>query len=938
MKKLRIYLPFVLLALTILIFAGCNSVIPSPGATEDVGTISGQIKLPVLCACDLSGEVPGGVGDCDETESWAIIANAVVELKSAQRGSCRRILDTTITDEDGNYQFEDVKPGLYIITAYCADPETHKTDNNLLVKDVAQKLEGIGLDAGIPDCTSTALALVIEKINNCYNDWYRCFGKLTNSRIYNLVEKIAKDVNKVDIPAIMAHIDFGEYCDDRFEDLVDLICEWNCCTPSPGATGGGGGGGGGGGDDEDPSSPALKVTKTAVQETYSEIDEVINYNITVKNTGNVTLTNIVVTDPGADAGSITGSPIAILAPDEEATVTAKHTVTQKDLDNGSYKNIATAIGEDPQGNEVKDEDDETVNGDQNRSIDFEKSADRDTYSKAGEIITYIYKVKNTGNVTLTGVKVEELPGFTGKGDIPKPEFEGIFDGNDPVTGGEEGTLQPGHTAVYKAKYTVVEEDLKQKSIYNKAQGSADDVKPKEDDETVDKKADPEPKATLIVEKVVGPSPIAVPSFEFTVTGPNDYKEKFKLPYKDDQNKDVYIIGLTDLVAGGYTITEEDPGNGWSTTVQVGKEDPIDGRTGKAQLASGKTVKVIFTNTYTGGTQPKAKLTVKKLVDPATTTAQSFDFAITGKSFSDKFTLNDGETKPFELDPGEYTIEEKVPNGWSVKTIAVKGGDGDIDSNKVTIKVEGEQDITVIFTNMQQIKSIDFEKSADRDFYSREGEIVTYTYKVTNTGNVALTGVKVTELPGYFTGHGEAPVPVFRYTENPVDGSEGTLKPGQTAVYEAEYTIVDDDLYMDELYNYAQGSADGVAPVAGHATVYLDTDPTGCTKETAWGGNYKGPGKGAWWYYYDTKGPRTQKIYAGQKETDGTVQYVDGKIIIDLGTMKLQEGTETVKVQGYRILPDKKPVPGHFEHKGTELEIPVGSYRYYAIHLDVEVCH
>ena len=687
--------------------------------------------------------------------------------------------------------------------------------------------------------------------------------------------------------------------------------------------------------------------------------------------------------------------------------------------------------------EVKDEPDITViftNMQQTKSIAFEKSADRDTYSKAGEIITYIYKVKNTGNVALTGVKVEELPGFTGKGTAPVPKFKGT----ENPAGGKEGKLQPEQTAVYEAKYTVVEDDLRQDSIYNQAQGSADGVAPVKDDVTV-KSNYIEPKAKLTVKKVVNPAAITAQlfdftitgksfsdkftlkdgesksfdltpgeytieeallkdwtvvidngeggilnshkitlkieggkdrtitftntyknspkpgtlivekvvettleklrQFDFTVTGPNGYKEEFKLPYKDSAGQDVYIIELTGLAAGGYTITEKDPGNEWSTTVKVGEEKPIDGRTGTAQLASGETVKVIFTNTYTGGTQPKAKLTVKKVVNPATITVQSFDFEITGESFSKKFTLKDGETEPFELDPGEYTITETAPNGWSVKEIAVKGtAVFKTEGNKVTLKAEGGEDITVIFTNMQQIKSIAFEKSADRDFYSREGEIVTYTYKVTNTGNVALTGVKVTELPGYFTGHGEAPVPVFRYTENPVDGSEGRLEPGQTAVYEAEYTIVDDDLYMDELYNYAQGSADGVAPVAGHATVYLDTDPTGCTKETAWGGNYKGPGKGAWWYYYDTEGPGTQKIYAGQKETDGTVQYVDGKIIIDLGTMKLQEGTETVKVQGYRILPDKKPVPGHFEHKGTELEIPVGSYRYYAIHLDVEVCH
>ena len=60
------------------------------------------------------------------------------------------------------------------------------------------------------------------------------------------------------------------------------------------------------------ANPSLKVTKSADVESYNEVGQVINYTITVKNTGNVTLTDIVVIDPKA---TITGgSPIAGLAP------------------------------------------------------------------------------------------------------------------------------------------------------------------------------------------------------------------------------------------------------------------------------------------------------------------------------------------------------------------------------------------------------------------------------------------------------------------------------------------------------------------------------------------------------------------------------------------------------------------------------------------------
>jgi len=61
----------------------------------------------------------------------------------------------------------------------------------------------------------------------------------------------------------------------------------------------------------------------------------------------------VVSDPDAD--SISGSPIASLAPGATAIVTATHIITQADLDAGSFTNTATATDGD-----VSDSDDETV--------------------------------------------------------------------------------------------------------------------------------------------------------------------------------------------------------------------------------------------------------------------------------------------------------------------------------------------------------------------------------------------------------------------------------------------------------------------------------------------------------------------------------------------------------------------------------------------------
>jgi hypothetical protein len=118
-----------------------------------------------------------------------------------------------------------------------------------------------------------------------------------------------------------------------------------------------------------------------------------------------------------------------------------------------------------------------------------------------------------------------------------------------------------------------------------------------------------------------------------------------------------------------------------------------------------------------------------------------------------------------------------------------------------------------------------------------------------------------------------------------------------------------------------------------------TDPETWGEETAWGGNYEGSGS-AWWYYFDTNGPATQDIYAGQNKVAGaSVTYKDGKLTIVLGpNMRLQSGSDTVKIQGYAEgeLPTKRPEAGHFTYKGTDLIVSVSPARYFAIHLDVEV--
>src|SRR5690606_8760482 len=85
------------------------------------------------------------------------------------------------------------------------------------------------------------------------------------------------------------------------------------------------------------SRPGLSLTKGVTSEgPYDVGDQIKYFNIVVTNTGNVTLTDVVVTDDNAEI--ISGSPIARLMPGVSATVMARHVVTQADVDAGEVIN------------------------------------------------------------------------------------------------------------------------------------------------------------------------------------------------------------------------------------------------------------------------------------------------------------------------------------------------------------------------------------------------------------------------------------------------------------------------------------------------------------------------------------------------------------------------------------------------------------------------
>ncbi|WP_285873070.1 DUF7507 domain-containing protein [Agromyces mediolanus] len=96
-------------------------------------------------------------------------------------------------------------------------------------------------------------------------------------------------------------------------------------------------------------------------------------------------------------------------------------------------------------------------------------------------------------------------------------------------------------------------------------------------------------------------------------------------------------------------------------------------------------------------------------------------------------------------------------------------------------------------------SLALTKTADTERATTVGQKVVYSFKVTNTGNIELRDIAITE--GTFSGKGTAPVPSCPTTP---------VEPGASITCTADYTVVAADLSGAALTNTA--TADGATPM------------------------------------------------------------------------------------------------------------------------------
>ena len=282
------------------------------------------------------------------------------------------------------------------------------------------------------------------------------------------------------------------------------------------------------------------------------------------------------------------------------------------------------------------------------------------------------------------------------------------------------------------------------------------------------------KPQLTVTKVVNPTD-SQDSFDFTITEGNDQVSTFELGHSGTKTIDV--------VPGSYTIAETGA-TGYSTKIECsGDTIPTFATTRAISLNAQENKSCTFTNTKLGsisgtkwndvngnGTKDDGEEVVEGVQICIDANANSVCDADEVSVTTDKF----GNYTFSDLLPGTYTIIEKLDSGWEQTypagshTVVLSAGELETDHN---------------FGNWKLKPGINVVKNSTTEFVTSAGQVVPYTFTVTNIGNQILTGITVSDpncdvAPTYQSGD---------------TNEDSKLNLNETWTYTCSHTVTQDEI-------------------------------------------------------------------------------------------------------------------------------------------------
>lgn len=191
------------------------------------------------------------------------------------------------------------------------------------------------------------------------------------------------------------------------------------------------------------------LTKTVDKDTFEKAGDVLNYTVMVKNTGEKDLTGLTISDPKTTFDT----PTFDLAKGDTKTFTYTYTVTENDVKEKAVNNTVTVT----LGDKSKEDSTKSTLVEKTSGFTVTKTVDKTTFEKAGDVLTYTVKVKNTSENKLENLAISD----------------------SLVTLNEDSfTLDVGAEQTFTYTYTVTDKDVEAKVVNNTVTVTLGDNDPK----------------------------------------------------------------------------------------------------------------------------------------------------------------------------------------------------------------------------------------------------------------------------------------------------------------------------------------------------------------------------------------------------------------------------------------------------------------------------
>jgi len=545
-----------------------------------------------------------------------------------------------------------------------------------------------------------------------------------------------------------------------------------------------------------------KVADTAGMSTPTKAGDIINYSISLDNVGLLGLTGTVLSDtiiPAENLTLVSGDSNAdnVIDADEIWVYSGSYTITQADIDSfgggdGDLDNTATVSTNElaPLSDSVE------VVLTQAPSFSVTKTVDKQTVNEPATL-NYEIKVTNTGNLTLTGVSLNDTLPNGAVGSLTGP----IADT------GTTGALDVGESWLYTTSYDATQADIDSGSVLINAvsvQTSESGTETQSDQAQTSIVKTP----SMVVEKVVDTDSVSSPApLSYTITVENTGN----VTLSNVQGVDVMPDGALDVLAtptGDAGIANAlDVGETWTYTTSYSATqldvDALADLVNTVNFTSDETGVNAISDSAVTTINAAPSMDVSKTVDRAAMSAPgTLNYQVvvsnTGNvSLSDVApvdTLPDGTTAtligplsdvglPGQLDVGEQWT---YTTSYAVSQTELDLGLARVNTVDVTSAETGTETISdSAKTTLTQSPAFSVEKNVDAASISEVG-VLNYEIQISNTGNVSLSDIVVTDT---------MPNAEVVLVSGPIidDASLGLLDVDETWTYHAQYTVTQADI-------------------------------------------------------------------------------------------------------------------------------------------------